>query len=148
MPPKRPVPIMPQGGTLGQSDKGHLMNTPAPLAQLAAEIATLRQQLAALRFDLSGKDWLTVEEAAHYCGVSRSQFDSNIAKYGIEPRNFMGKKLYEEAGRHRAIHDARPWATTATSGLAPAPSSPGPAEALARLARYERKEDPTMGRRK
>ncbi|MFG6110646.1 hypothetical protein [Stenotrophomonas nematodicola] len=124
------------------------MNTPALLPQLEAEITALRQQLAAFRFDLSGKDWLTVEEAAHYCGVSRSQFDSKIAEYGIEPRNFMGKKLYEKAGLHRAIHDASPWARTATSGLAPAPSSPGPSEALARLARYERKRAPTMGRRK
>ncbi|WP_243897984.1 hypothetical protein [Stenotrophomonas maltophilia] len=38
-----------------------------------------------------------MNEAVHYYGVSRSQFDSNIADYGIEPRNFMGKKLYEKA---------------------------------------------------
>jgi hypothetical protein len=36
---------------------------------LEQEIALLRQQLTTLRVDLSGKDWLTVDEAAHYCGV-------------------------------------------------------------------------------
>lgn len=115
---------------------------------LAEEIAALRAQLAKLAINLSGKDWLTVDEAAHYCGVSRSQFDARATEYGIEPRNFMGKKLYEKAGLHRAIHDARPWARTATSGIAPSPSSPGAAEALARVARYERKRAPAMGTRK
>ena len=52
---------------------------------------------AAEKLDIVGKDWLTVDEAMHYCGVSRSQFDSNIDDYGIESRNFMGKKLYEKA---------------------------------------------------
>jgi len=124
------------------------MDTLLPAQGLAEEIAALRAQLAKLAINLSGKDWLTVDEAAHYCGVSRSQFDARATEYGIEPRNFMGKKLYEKAGLHRAIYDARPWARTATSGIATAPSSPGAAEALARLARYERKRAPTTGTRK
>ncbi|HGM5875901.1 TPA: hypothetical protein ACKP4S_000361 [Stenotrophomonas maltophilia] len=47
---------------------------------------------------------LTVDEDAHYCSVSRSQFDSNIADYGVEPRNFMGKKLYDQAALYSAIY--------------------------------------------
>lgn len=49
---------------------------------------------AAGKLDLSGKDWLTVEEAAHYCGVSNSQFRKNALSYGLTPRRFMGKQLY------------------------------------------------------
>ncbi|WP_414539284.1 hypothetical protein [Stenotrophomonas forensis] len=64
---------------------------------------------AAEKLDIVGKDWLTVDEAAHYCGVSRSQFDSNIADYSIEPRNFMGKKLYEKAALYSAIYGSRQW---------------------------------------
>ena len=124
------------------------MDTPLPSTLLEAEIAALRQQLATLRFDLAGKDWLTVEEAAHYCGVSASQFNAKAPECGLEPRSFMGKKLYEKAGLHRAIHGARPWERTATSGIAPAPSSPGAEEALARLGRYERKRAQAMGTRK
>lgn len=61
------------------------MDAPAPLPQLEAEIAALRQQLAAFRFDLAGKDWLTVEEAAYYCGVSISQFNTKAAGYSLTP---------------------------------------------------------------
>jgi len=32
---------------------------------------------AAEKLDLSGKDCLTVEEAAHYCGVPNRQFRNN-----------------------------------------------------------------------
>jgi hypothetical protein len=120
----------------------------AVLQSLEAELGALRGSMATLRADLSGKDWLTAGEAAHYCGVSVAQFNAKAPECGLEPRSFMGKKLYEKAGLHRAIHDARPWARTATSGIAPAPSSPDAAEALARLARYERKRAPTMGTRK
>lgn len=124
------------------------MDTLPPAQGLAEETAALRAQLAKLVVNVSGKDWLTVDEAAHYCGVSRSQFDSNIAEYGIEPRNFMGKKLYEKAALYRAIYDATPWARATSQGIAPAPISPDAADAVARLARYERKKGLTIGRRK
>lgn len=124
------------------------LETIQSLRRMEAELGAVRRELAVLRYDLSGKDWLTVEEAAHYCGVSASQFNAKAPECGLEPRSFMGKKLYEKAGLHRAIHGARPWERTATSGIAPAPSSPGAEEALARLARYERKRAPAMGTRK
>lgn len=44
------------------------MDTSEPDISLQDEIKALRQQLAVLRFDISGKEWLTVDEAAHYCG--------------------------------------------------------------------------------
>lgn len=124
------------------------MDALPPAQGLAEEIAALRAQLAKLAINLSGKDWLTVEEASLYCGVSRSQFDARAAEYGIEPRNFMGKKLYEKAALHRAIYDARPWARGGGQSVTSAPISPDVADAMARLARYERKKGLTMGRRK
>lgn len=124
------------------------MDTLPPAKGLEEEIAALRAQLAKLGVNLTGKDWLTVEEAAHYCGVSRSQFDSRAAGCGIEPRNFMGKKLYEKAALYRAIYDATPWARGTPQGIAPAPISSDLADTMARLARYERKKGLTMGRRK
>ncbi|WP_448134497.1 hypothetical protein [Stenotrophomonas rhizophila] len=119
------------------------MNTPAPLPQLEAEIAALRQLLAAFRFDLAGKDWLTVEEAAYYCGVSISQFNTKAAGYSLAPRNFMGKKLYEKAALYRAIHEASQWGQVPLTGYASAPQSPGVAAAFAKLARYERRRGRT-----
>ncbi len=91
-----------------------------------------------MRFGISGKDWLTVEQAAFYCGVSVAQFNAKAPSLGLAPRNFMGKKLFEKAALHRAIHDASHWAAGGGRGGAAAPSSPGAAEAMARLARYER----------
>jgi len=61
---------------------------------------------AAEQRDLSGKDWLTVEEAAFYCGVSNSQFRKNALNYGLMPRRFMGKQLYEKAALYAAIQGA------------------------------------------
>lgn len=58
---------------------------------------------AAEKLDLSGKDWLTVEEAAHYCGVSNSQFRKTALNYGVTPRRVMGKQLYEKTALCAAI---------------------------------------------
>lgn len=59
--------------------------------------------------NLSGKDWFTVEEAAHYCGVSDTQFRKHALDYGLQPRRFMGKQLYEKAALYAAISSAPPW---------------------------------------
>lgn len=106
---------------------------------LEHEIAALRQQLSVLRIDLSGKDWLTVDEAACYCGVSASQFNAKAHEYGLEPRNFMGKKLYEKAALYQAIYGAKAW-TSATSAPTLAATSPEMKEALARLRRYDERK--------
>ena len=45
------------------------MEEPTPVSPIHQELAHLRQQLAVLRIDLTGKDLLTVDEAAHYCDV-------------------------------------------------------------------------------
>lgn len=110
---------------------------------LEQEIALLRQQLITLRIDLSGKDWLTAEEAAYYCGVSISQFNTKAAGYSLAPRNFMGKKLYEKAALYRAIHEASQWGQVPLTGYASAPQSPGVAAAFAKLARYEKRRGRT-----
>jgi hypothetical protein len=80
---------------------------------------------AAEKLDLSGKDWLTVEEAAHYCGVSNSQFRKNAMGYGLTPRRFMGKQLYEKAALYAAIEGAEEWPRFDSTGAAARPTSTG-----------------------
>ncbi|MDJ1627013.1 hypothetical protein [Stenotrophomonas sepilia] len=105
---------------------------------LEQQIALLRQQLTTLRIDLSGKDWLTAEEAAHYCGVSVSQFNARAHEYDLHPRKFMGKKLYEKSVLYQAIYGAKAWTRpSATSAPTLAATSPEMKEALARLRRYD-----------
>ncbi|HDX0952012.1 MULTISPECIES: hypothetical protein [Stenotrophomonas] len=105
---------------------------------LEQQIALLRQQLTTLRIDLSGKDWLTAEEAAHYCGVSVSQFNARAHEYDLHPRKFMGKKLYEKSALYQAIYGAKAWTRpSATSAPTLAATSPEMKEALARLRRYD-----------
>jgi len=110
------------------------------LRGLEAEGVALRASMGTLRVDLSGRDWLPVEEAAFYCGVSVAQFNAKAPSLGLAPRNFMGKKLYEKAALHRAIHDASHWSGAGARGGAASPGSPAAAEAMARLARYERRK--------
>lgn len=119
------------------------MDDSPPSGPIEQELALLRQQLAALRFDLSGKDWLTVDEAAHYCGVSRSQFDARAPDYGLQPRNFMGKKLYEKSQLYQAILSATGWggAPTTTSPASALGYSPAVTAALNKLS------NPTKQRR-
>jgi hypothetical protein len=58
-------------------------------------------------FDLRGKDWLTEAEAAHYCGVSLTQFAKHLRQF--KARRFLGKKLYSRAELFDAIAMAEPW---------------------------------------
>ncbi|MDQ0010544.1 hypothetical protein J2T07_002734 [Luteibacter jiangsuensis] len=60
-------------------------------------------------FNIAGKDWFTVDEAAHYCGVSVSQFKARESDYGLSARRFMGKKLYERVALYDAIAKSLPW---------------------------------------
>lgn len=118
------------------------MDTSEPEISLHEEIKALRQELAILRFDISGKEWLTVDEAAHYCGVSSRQFRRNAPDLGLVPRNFMGKQLYEKNELYRSIHNASDWTTRGRVGSntpAMIPSSASVAEALARLRRYDQR---------
>lgn len=43
-----------------------------------------------------GKDYLTLKEAAYYCGVCESQFRKLAATYGLESFEFMGKRQYRK----------------------------------------------------
>lgn len=72
--------------------------------------------------NIAGKDWLTVEEAAHYCGVSRSQFAACAPDHGLVARRFMGKKLYERAALYEAISTAPAWGGTQVRSAPPASS--------------------------
>lgn len=45
-------------------------------------------------YNLLGKDFFNEKEAAHYCGVSLSQFRAKAAENGISSRKFMGKWVY------------------------------------------------------
>ena len=78
---------------------------------------------AAEDLNIVGKDWLTVDEAAHYCGVSTRQFREHALAYGIQPKRFMGKQLYEKAALYAAIHGAESWHPS--TGAANAPISTG-----------------------
>ncbi|NII75180.1 hypothetical protein FHW84_003778 [Dyella sp. SG562] len=75
------------------------------------------------QFNLLGKDWLTVIEAAHYCGVHPDTFAKRANEYGLHPRNFMGKKLYEKAELYRAIYQSPLWHGSSSVGGALPPMS-------------------------
>ncbi|WP_236585254.1 hypothetical protein [Dyella sp. EPa41] len=94
------------------------------------------------QINLAGKDWLTVIEAAHYCGVSDSQFRKNALAYGLRPKRFMGKQLYEKAALYAAIHGSEDWSTpqrnTAKAISGHAQTMEGPT--AGRLALYEAKK--------
>lgn len=53
--------------------------------------------------NLSGKDFFTEAEAAHYACVSQSQFRKRQAEYGILYSVFMGKKVYRKVDIQRAM---------------------------------------------
>lgn len=61
------------------------------------------------RINLEGKDWFTAPEAAHYCGVSESQFRRRAAEHGLIARRFMGKQLFARADLYNAISQSPTW---------------------------------------
>jgi hypothetical protein len=80
---------------------------------------------AAEKLDLSGKDWFTELEAAHYCGLSLRQFRDHYAQYGIVPKRFAGKKLYARADLYQVIEQAEPWQPSLSNGATISPISHG-----------------------
>jgi len=56
----------------------------------------------------SDKEFLTLREAAHFCGVSYHHFVKNRADYGISSIYFMGKQLYRKSDLVRAIEQLAP----------------------------------------
>jgi len=90
-------------------------------------------------FNLAGKDWFTVAEAAHYCGVSEDHFRRRASEYGLVPRNFMGRQLYEKAALYAAISNSQPWHSVAElRNTGAAVAVPGWTPELARRLRGER----------
>ncbi len=55
--------------------------------------------------NLVGKDYLTEDEAAHYCCVSYSQFRRCAQDYSLQSRTFMGKKVYRKTDLQRAMEN-------------------------------------------
>ena len=58
-------------------------------------------------FYLSGKDYLTQSEAAHYCCVSETQFKRKRHDYGIGAMQFMGKNVFRRSDLKNAIEGRR-----------------------------------------
>lgn len=104
------------------------------LRRLEVEVAAIRRELEILRYNLPGKDWLTVGEASHYCGVSESNFWKHPTNYGLEPRRFMGKQLYEKEAVYRSISGAKEWAPRRLPG--PRPACPATASDRRRSRRF------------
>lgn len=101
--------------------------------------------------NIMGKDWLTVEEAAFYCGVSVAQFNAKAPDLGLAPRNFMGKKLYEKAALYRSISGSSQWQRSPSTGAtvshistgarpAGAVASPLGGSAAEKLRKYEQRK--------
>src|SRR5258706_2837302 len=63
--------------------------------------------MGAADLNILGKDYLTQEEAAHYCCMSLRQFQEVSAGYGIRCGRFGGKLLYRRADLQGAIE--REW---------------------------------------
>ena len=58
-------------------------------------------------FYLSGKDYLTEPEAAHYCCVSYGHFRDKAEENGIPMIRFMGKRIYRRSDLEAAIEGRR-----------------------------------------
>jgi hypothetical protein len=54
------------------------------------------------------KEFLTLCEAAEFCGVSYRNFIKERANYGIPAIQFMGKQLYRKSDLVRAIEQLAP----------------------------------------
>lgn len=71
---------------------------------------------AAEDLNIAGKDWLTEQEAAHYCGVSLPHFRNGYHQLGISPVRFLGKKLYSKAELYQVIANSDPWQQSPSNG--------------------------------
>ena len=60
-----------------------------------------------VELNLSGKDYLTEHEAAHYCGVSYGHFREKYAQNGIPLIRFMGKRIFRRSDLQTAIEKRR-----------------------------------------
>jgi hypothetical protein len=52
------------------------------------------------------REYLTVAEAAEFCGVSLSQFRAKAPVMGLRPFQFMGKLLYRVADLRMVLDSA------------------------------------------
>lgn len=91
--------------------------------------------------DLSGKDYFSRKEAAHYCCVSESQFERKEIEYGIPRIPFMGKLIYRRVDLQRLIEtEWQRFATLeATGSLTTARAESGEGRVAAELERFRKK---------
>lgn len=57
-------------------------------------------------FNIAGKDWLTKQEAAHYCGVSLRQVQTNAKELPISHRRFLDRKVYAKVELFQLIENS------------------------------------------
>jgi hypothetical protein len=62
--------------------------------------------MRALELNIAGKDFLTIEEAAHYACVSLSQFRDKAREHGLRSFRWMGKTVYRKDDIRRAMERA------------------------------------------
>ena len=83
--------------------------TPQEAAQEEKEQAQARARRRKTRaervaeMNLTGKDYFTVTEAAHYACVSVRQLQLKGKEYGIYSRSMMGKMVYRRSDISRAM---------------------------------------------
>jgi hypothetical protein len=99
---------------------------------------------AAEDLNISGKDWLTEVEAAHYCGVSLRQFQAHQRELGLNPRRFLGRKLYLKSDLFNTIEKSDPWQQLPSNGEVRQPIYRGLTEesVVANLLERSRKTSP------
>lgn len=99
---------------------------------------------AAEDLNITGKDWLTEAEAAHYCGVSLRQFQTHQGELRLNPRRFLGRKLYLKSDLYNLIEKSDPWRQLPSNGEARQPIYRGLTEesVVANLLARSRKTSP------
>jgi len=92
-------PIRPQAEVHARTDPHHECKPP--------DLKIVRKE-----FDLRGKEYFTVAEAAHFCCVSLSQFSAhepNLKALGFAPLRIMGKKVYRRVDLISFIEESDEW---------------------------------------
>jgi hypothetical protein len=90
---------------------------------------------------LAGKDYLTIPDAAEYCGVSERQFRKKAPDMGLVPLEGMGKLIYRKTDlKHALERTAWQQSIGAATGLTltGASTANGSAKALAASHRSKR----------
>lgn len=80
---------------------------------------------AAENIDLSGLDFFTEAEAAHYCRCSVKTFRRHRSELGIVPVKRFGRNMYARADLYRAMQQGTMWQASPSNGGTDALTSHG-----------------------